>query len=132
MKVVVGIKFNQKLVWIWGDEDLWYLNFNLIDTTLISEDSLLVRKGFESLSAENISNFIKSIKNMIIGYDDLHQNIEREDINLYPALLIDFDNNIFYDNFPEPNNYSLAINEDWTYSYDDLDTVVDASEQYWK
>lgn len=45
---------------------------------------------------------------------------------------LDFDNNIFYDNFPEPNNYSLAINEDWTYSYDDFDTVVDASEQYWK
>lgn len=129
--VVVGVKYNNSIFWFLGEEDIWFLNYNKIDTSLISEKALSSRKDFINLNKSNILTFLSQNATSLLPVEALKDGIKKGNENIFPALFIDFDNKVFYDNFPEPNNFSSAIDDDWVYSYEDLDNIVEKNEQYW-
>ena len=132
MKTITGIKYNGYIFWFLGESDIWFLNLDKIDTTLIDENALTLRKNFISIDKSNILQFLNQNNEFLLPVKDLKNCFKKQDDDLYLSLFIDFDKKVFYDNFPEPNNFNGALNTEWNYSYEDLDNVVDEKEQYWK
>ena len=106
MKTITGIKYNGYIFWFLGESDIWFLNLDKIDTTLIDENALTLRKNFISLDKSNILQFLNQNNEFLLPVKDLKNCFKKQDDDLYPSLFIDFDKKVFYDNFPEPNNFN--------------------------
>ena len=46
MKTITGIKYNGYIFWFLGESDIWFLNLDKIDTTLIDENALTLSLSF--------------------------------------------------------------------------------------
>ena len=130
MKIVVGVKFNEEIKWYRTEDLVWHLDLTNFEADFLSPEIKALRMQYKVLTKQNFARFLNDLQDYEVSLDLLKNKFQNKKIGA-PELIIDVDNCIFYDNFPEPNNYSSTLPDDWEYSYEDLDEVVDKENQYW-
>lgn len=144
--LIVAIKKNEKINWYIADKFLWIMNLNILSKdeleSYFSNNELKeIRRNCMIVSNENVEIFLNKVEKYKVNIDLLKLKIlERIDKNgiddeelddFYPTLLIDFDNNILYSQYPEPFAYENYIPKNWTGKYKTFIELIDLKDRYW-
>lgn len=142
--LIVSIKKNQEINWYIANKFMWIMNLNILSKEELEDyftDSELkeIRNDCMELSNENIIRFLNKIEKYKVNIDLLKLKIlerisstgyyELEDF--YPALLIDFDNNTLYSQYPEPFAFENYVSNNWRGKYESFLELIDEKDRYW-
>ncbi|WP_219619283.1 hypothetical protein [Carnobacterium maltaromaticum] len=118
--IIVGVKYKGSFNWYITDTELWYLDYNQAgySTDQYPEE----RRNISVLNKNTASAFFRNIENdrsstnsiKLNFFKELSKNKAEARYNYNPSLLIDFDNQIFYSNYPESISFEEYIPDNWT------------------
>lgn len=140
--IIVGIKYSKKFNWYILDKHICFMdissipaeNFNLCIEEECYKD---IRKNYERIDSNNIESFLTRIQSFSISCDYLRLQIlnkiqKKEELEeFYPALLFDFNKNILYSLYPEPNNFDEYILDNWIEKEEDFTELIEDKYKYW-
>ncbi len=144
--IIIAIKKNKELNWYIADKFLWIMNLELLSKKelegyFLNEELRKVRNNCKIVSNENIEIFLDNIKKYKVSIDLLKlkileriskKGIDDEELDDFsPSLLIDFDNNILYSQYPEPFSFENYVPKNWIGKYASFIELIDLKDRYW-
>lgn len=133
--IIVGIKLENEVEWYILDK---YMCFMEGDDIEFSGETKEIRSQFPVISEKNIVQFLGQIEKYKMNIDIIRLSIlesieKKEDLEDYfPVVLMDFDEKIFFSQYPEPVDYEYYLPEDWKEEYTSFRKYIPEEKQYWK
>lgn len=127
--LIVGVVFQGTWNWYITEREYWFLNVEMED-----------RFGIEVLDETTAEDFLNRIRDSRVTALELKQLLgELEDVfasfdevlEFIPTIYVNFDERIFYSQFPEPMSFEDYVPEGWTGLYKDFMLDVPEPERYW-
>ncbi len=144
-EIIVGVIFNNTFNWYITDKFFWIMDLKKLskidyDNYFSNNELKKVRNGIIVLSKENAELFLDNIKEYKADVNILRLNIlneitkkneEDELEEYYPSLMIDFDKNILYSQYPEPLGFENYVPDNWEGKYISFIDNIENKNKYW-
>lgn len=141
-KIIVGVVYNNTFNWYITDKYVWLLNLqNFNNDELASYFSnpevSKIRNNLITISHDNANIFINNLKDYKVTSQEiqdaiLYDKFQTEELEQYfPTLLIDFDKQCLYSQFPEPLNFEEYVPNGWKGEYKDFTNLIPQNQKYW-
>lgn len=133
--IVVGIKLENNIEWYILDKYMCFMDGNNIE---FSGEVQEIRKKIPMFSEKNVAPFLKQIEKYKMNMDIMRLHIlealkTNKDLEDYfPIILMDFDQKIFFSQYPEPIDYEYYLPENWKEEYTNFRKYIPEEKQYWK
>lgn len=141
--IIVGVKYLDNINWYVAYKDLWYMDLKKLtskeyENYMSISELANIRKNINIINKNNVKDFLNSIEEYKADINILRlkifnalkeNNDELEDF--YPVLFIDFDEKIFYSQYPEPCDFESYIPDDWASKYYDFTEKLKDDDKYW-
>lgn len=133
--IVVGIKLENNIEWYILDKYMCFMEGNDIE---FNGETKEIRSLFPNISEKNIVAFLKQIEKYKMNLDLIRLSIleaikkDKDLEDFFPVLLIDFDEKIFFSQYPEPIDYEYYLPENWEEKYISFRKYIPEEKQYWK
>lgn len=133
--IIVGIKLENNVEWYILDKYMCFMDGNGL---AFSGEVREIRRKFPIISEKNIIPFLKQIEQYKMNMDIIRLQIlealkTNEDLeDYYPVILMDFDEKIFFSQYPEPVDYEYYLPENWKEEYTNFRKYITEEKQYWK
>jgi hypothetical protein len=151
--IIVGTLCNNIFSWYVTERDPWFLNLYIlrdayekkfgsdIDSYNPLNDPAYIRYGFPILDKKAFEVFQGRLNKYRCFAAELKEWIPliREDDDalegrcfaMWPSLYINFDSNIIYNCYYEPEAFEAYLPEGWTGVYEDFRDLIPVEQQYW-
>ncbi|MGM0219146.1 hypothetical protein [Enterococcus sp. AZ126] len=136
--IIVGVRYKEVFNWYITDTELWYLDYNQAgysteeypkERTNIS----VLNEDTESIFLENVEKYKVSTNSIKLDFFKEFRKDREEAIYDYnPSLLIDFDNQIFYSNYPESISFEEYIPDNWVGHFQKFFERIPSKYRYWE
>ncbi len=121
------------------DYKKWNYEFKTKFKSKIVETVDSIRKGIEILDTQNWPEFSERIKHWKVSSQELTNLIKanlpleswEENFELFPALLIDFDDKRLFSVFTEPTKFENYVPSNWNGKLEDFFSLIPMQEKYW-
>lgn len=133
--IVVGIKLENNIEWYILDKYMCFMDGNNIE---FSGEVQEIRKKIPMFSEKNVAPFLKQIEKYKMNMDIMRLHIlealkTNKDLEDYfPIILMDFDQKIFFSQYPEPIDFEYYLPENWKEEYTNFRKYIPEEKQYWK
>ncbi|MBC2328635.1 hypothetical protein [Listeria swaminathanii] len=136
--IIVGVKYNGSFNWYITDPELWYLDYNQAGYSI--EEYPKERKNMSILNENTANSFLINIESFKSStnslkqnfFKELNQNKEEATYNYNPSILIDFDNQILYSNYPESISFEEYIPDNWNGYFQRFFENIPQKYRYWE
>ncbi|UAC48790.1 hypothetical protein K6959_02140 [Bacillus aquiflavi] len=137
-QVLVGIQYKNSFSWYLGDCEMWYLDYN--EAGYLPSEYEKEREGIPILTKDTVDAFLERIEQNKINTEDIKRKFlseleENPNDAIYdyrPFFLVDFDNSIFYSQFPESISFEEYIPKDWKGYFQKFYENVPDKFRYWQ
>ena len=153
--IIVIVLFKKKYRWYCTDKSLWpmdylelyddshdlYLNRGKSDLDFVKEvgsfgEFSSSRFRIRVLDRDTAKEFLKKIEKDEVSagelaYDFLRAESDEQRLALVPALFVDFDNSVFYSQFPGDEDYLRYLPEGWRGAESDFSHLIPQDDRYW-
>ncbi|MBC2248581.1 hypothetical protein HCB49_01005 [Listeria sp. FSL L7-0123] len=136
--IIVGVKYNGSFNWYITDTELWYLDYNQAGYSI--EEYPKERKNMSILNENTANSFLINIESFKSStnslkqnfFKELNQNKEEATYNYNPSILIDFDNQILYSNYPESISFEEYLPDNWNGYFQRFFENIPQKYRYWE
>ena len=153
--IIVIVLFKKKYRWYCTDKSLWkmdylelyddyhdlYINRGKSDLDFVKEvgsfgEFSSSRFRIRVLDRDTAKEFLKKIEKDEVSagelaYDFLRAESDEQRRALVPALFVDFDNSVFYSQFPGDQDYLRYLPEGWRGAESDFSHLIPQDDRYW-
>lgn len=145
--IIVAVIYKDEFKWYVTDKELWFLDYNKLDNEsetldigVEEEYEADERKGIKILNRDNADIFLQRINKDIATTEELNSLLCKciesrtesdEILNYSPVLLVNFDDEILYSMFPEPESYEEYVPKEWSSKYEEFTELIPKSQKYW-
>lgn len=144
--IIVGVVYDNNFNWYITNKLFWIMNLEKLskyDYNDYFKDKEIkqIRKDISILSEKNAKIFLNRIDKYKTDIDFLRLKIlekikhsEKDNVELeefYPTLMINFDNNILYSQYPEPLGFENYVPDNWKGKYTSFIEYINNENKYW-
>jgi len=143
--IIVGILLNGNWKWYVTKKEIWILDQAKLEEQFQelgykgSNICEVERKNIPVLDETTVSVFLPRIEKFLVNSNEL-QDILNEKLpvsrwdeisELFPSLLVNFDNLELWSIFPELTSFEKYVPEGWIGQYENFYELIPLSERYW-
>ncbi|TYV37149.1 hypothetical protein [Listeria monocytogenes] len=136
--IIVGVKYNDSFNWYITDTELWYLDYKQACYSI--EEYPKERKNISILNENTANSFLINIESFKSStnslkknfFKELNRNKEEVTYDYNPSLLVDFDNQILYSNYPESISFEEYIPDNWSGYFQRFFENIPQEYRYWE
>ena len=137
-EIIVGVIYKRVFNWYITNTELWYLDYGQAGYSV--EEYPEERNNINVLNEDTASTFFENIEKYRISTNlikkifliELNKDREETIYNYNPSLLIDFDKQIFYSNYPEAISFEEYIPDNWTGYFQSFLGKIPSKYRYWE
>jgi hypothetical protein len=144
--IIVGTIFDNAFSWYVTEKDLWFLDMYALKNAysrhgydLDITDPRLLRSAFPILNERTFVDFRLLIHEYIFSTPELRELLlmileddqQSRPYEMYPSLLVDFDNQELFNCYYEPEAFENVVPKGWKGKYHEFLDHIPVSERYW-
>jgi len=150
-KVVITVRYKDKVRWYRSDRDLWVLDVNKWRDEFIENGyevpkfQSTYRFGIHTINLETVEHFLSCISEFEVNKDDLSRELAKRyttanswwDVaDLFPIMFVDFDNRKVAAFYPEGTPMERYVPDGWTGEFIDFaneypEDIFPVSDKFW-
>ncbi|MBC1737729.1 hypothetical protein [Listeria seeligeri] len=136
--IIVGVKHRDRFNWYISDTELWYLDYSQAGYSI--KEYPEERKNISVLNEDTAITFLRNIEKYKVSTNSIKLNFLKElssdregaIYNYNPSILIDFDNQTFYSNYPESISFEEYIPDNWIGHFQRFSEQIPQEYRYWE
>lgn len=145
-EIICGVRYNGNFFWYVSDRELWFLDYTILESNLVSYGYNIEEISFDSkrrdtkiLVKENAEKFLNQMVEFEVSSTDLQfyllESVNELDDSWYydfqPSLFIDFDNNSLYSQYSESESFENYVPLGWTGMFYNFWDLIPESQRFW-